>query len=98
VVLHRHLEGYVPLRILWEYQQRGWTKSQWKSFDEMKEQVTLTRPMNNLQEVLDKFVHHQACFVSLEAVQEITREGSSTAARVPVYAHTQMVLLRCSVA
>jgi len=64
----------VPHRLVWEYQRRGWTKTTFQSYEEMMNCITQTAPMKDLQEVLDRFVFHQSCFVSLEAAEEITKE------------------------
>lgn len=74
VVLHRHLEGMVPYRLIWKYQQEGKVKTNFKTLEELIKGVSITRPMKNLQEVLDLFVIHQSCFHSLDAVTEITKE------------------------
>jgi len=69
----------VPHRIIWEYYKQGLTKGyNWKTPEDMKEQVTIVKPMKDLQEVLDAFIHQDKCFASMKAVTEITKEGKES--------------------
>lgn len=82
MVLHRHLEGSVPHRVLWDFQQRGLIPTKFNSFSEMLAAVTVTKPLGNLQEVLDRFTFHELCFSTIPMVQEVTREAILDAALV----------------
>eukprot|EP01122_Echinamoeba_exundans_P003410 TRINITY_DN13515_c0_g1_i1.p1 TRINITY_DN13515_c0_g1~~TRINITY_DN13515_c0_g1_i1.p1 ORF type:complete len:393 (+),score=91.37 TRINITY_DN13515_c0_g1_i1:147-1181(+) len=81
-VLHRHLEGSVPHRVMWDFQQRGLIPTTFKTFEEMKAAVTVTKPLSDLQEVLDRFTFHELCFATIPMVEEVTREAILDAALV----------------
>lgn len=82
MVLHRHLEGSVPHRVIWDFQQRGLIPTRFATKQEMLAAVTVSRPLSSLQEVLDRFTYHELCFSTIPQVEEVTREVILDAALV----------------
>jgi hypothetical protein len=67
---------------MWDFQQRGLIPTTFKSFEDMKAAVTVTKPLSDLQEVLDRFTFHELCFATIPMVEEVTREAILDAALV----------------
>lgn len=79
VELHRHLEGSIPFRTLLKFYEHKATdsnfihmKPKYDSVEELRRDVSLSTPMKDLAEVLDRLNVFQHAFVSENATREIT--------------------------
>ena len=71
--LHRHLEGSIPFQTLWVLQNQGVLPTNYKSTEGLKEGVSITNPMYNLNQVLNCFGIFQKSFKTCDHVFEVTK-------------------------
>lgn len=70
--MHRHLEGSIPFPTL----QRS-LSSRFIDVDAAYTAAALTKPMKNLQEVLDHLDIFQSAFTSVDETAKITKDGKT---------------------
>jgi adenosine deaminase len=75
VELHRHLDGSVRIRTIWEIAQEHGIHLGVRTFEELEKKALLRTPRASLQSVLDCFSTQQAALCSFEAISRITMEN-----------------------
>lgn len=72
---HIHLEGSVRIETMWDIIQKDGIDIIAHSIEELRNISQVTRPMENLEQVLDVFWVHQKVFNSYENIKRITFES-----------------------
>lgn len=75
VELHRHLDGSVRIRTIWEIAQENGIDLGAATFSDLEARAVLRSPRASLQSVLDCFATQQAALCSAEALRRVTREN-----------------------
>jgi len=75
VQTHLHLDGSVRLTTIWEIAQKDSIDLGVNTIQELAAICRVTRPMNNLQDVLDTFWVHQKVLNSYENIRRVTFEN-----------------------
>jgi adenosine deaminase len=79
--LHRHLDGSVRPRTIWEIAARHGLDLGASSLEELRAKATITAPMRDLEEVLESFATTQKVLCSYEALERVAFENVEDAFR-----------------